>query len=182
MNINAARLVLDTIKEYNKIIIFRHFRPDGDAVGSTKGLQRILQISFPNKQIVLQNCDFSDYLSFLGGEEPLYDDEFYKDALGIVIDTATKARISNQRFSLCEKLIKIDHHIPIESYGQKVQQELESVFPGMQVIRMDADTVSATNPHEKILTHFKDDHVPVLIGTQMVAKGLNLPGVTLVGP
>ncbi len=117
MNINAARLVLDTIKEYNKIIIFRHFRPDGDAVGSTKGLQRILQISFPNKQIVLQNCDFSDYLSFLGGEEPLYDDEFYKDALGIVIDTATKARISNQRFSLCEKLIKIDHHIPIESYG-----------------------------------------------------------------
>lgn len=117
MNINAARLVLDTIKEYNKIIIFRHFRPDGDAVGSTKGLQRILQLSFPNKQIVLQNCDFSDYLSFLGGEEPLYDDEFYKDALGIVIDTATKARISNQRFSLCEKLIKIDHHIPIESYG-----------------------------------------------------------------
>ncbi len=117
MNINAARLVLDTIKEYNKIIIFRHFRPDGDAVGSTKGLQRILQLSFPNKQIVLQNCDFSDYLSFLGGEEPLYEDEFYKDALGIVIDTATKARISNQRFSLCEKLIKIDHHIPIESYG-----------------------------------------------------------------
>lgn len=117
MNINAARLVLDTIKEYNKIIIFRHFRPDGDAVGSTKGLQRILQLSFPNKQIVLQNCDFSDYLSFLGGEEPLYDDEFYKDALGIVIDTATKARISNQRFSLCKKLIKIDHHIPIESYG-----------------------------------------------------------------
>ena len=117
MNINAARLVLDTIKEYNKIIIFRHFRPDGDAVGSTKGLQRILQLSFPSKQIVLQNCDFSDYLSFLGGEEPLYDDEFYKDALGIVIDTATAARISNQRFSLCEKLIKIDHHIPIESYG-----------------------------------------------------------------
>ena len=46
---------------------------------------------------------------------------------------------------------------------------------------MDADTVSVTNPHEKILTHFKEDHVPVLIGTQMVAKGLNLPDVTLVG-
>lgn len=117
MNMTAARQVLDTIKEYNKIIIFRHFRPDGDAVGSTKGLQRILKLSFPEKEIVLQNCDFSDYLSFLGGEEPLYDDEYYKDALGIVIDTATAARISNQRFSLCEKLIKIDHHIPIESYG-----------------------------------------------------------------
>ena len=46
---------------------------------------------------------------------------------------------------------------------------------------MDADTVSAVNTHEKILSHFRDDHVPVLIGTQMVAKGLNLPDVTLVG-
>ncbi len=117
MNITIARKVLDTIKEYNKIIIFRHFRPDGDAVGSTKGLQRILQLSFPEKEIVLQNCDFSNYLSFLGGEEQLYSDDFYNDALGIVIDTATAKRISNQKFSLCKKIIKIDHHIDVEAYG-----------------------------------------------------------------
>lgn len=117
MNITIARKVLDTIKEYNKIIIFRHFRPDGDAVGSTKGLQRILQLSFPEKEIVLQNCDFSNYLSFLGGEENLYNDDFYNDALGIVIDTATAKRISNQKFSLCKKIIKIDHHIDVEAYG-----------------------------------------------------------------
>ena len=55
MNINAARDVLETIKKYDKIIIFRHFRPDGDAVGSTKGLKRILQLSFPEKEVVLQN-------------------------------------------------------------------------------------------------------------------------------
>ena len=117
MNINAAREVLDTIKEYDKIIIFRHFRPDGDAVGSTKGLQRILKLTFPEKTIALQNCDFSDYMSFLGGEEELYADEFYADALGIVVDTATAARVSNQKFTLCKKIIKIDHHIPVESYG-----------------------------------------------------------------
>ena len=46
---------------------------------------------------------------------------------------------------------------------------------------MDADTVSAANPHEKILEHFQNQRVNVLIGTQMVAKGLNLPNVTLVG-
>ena len=46
---------------------------------------------------------------------------------------------------------------------------------------MDADTVSAVNTHEKILEHFKNDNVPVLVGTQMVAKGLNMPNVTLVG-
>lgn len=117
MNINTAREVLNTIKEFDRIIIFRHFRPDGDAVGSTKGLKRILELSFPEKEIVLQNCDFADYVSFLGGEDELREDEFYADALGIVLDTATAARISNQKFSLCKKIIKIDHHIPLESYG-----------------------------------------------------------------
>ena len=46
---------------------------------------------------------------------------------------------------------------------------------------MDADTVSAVNTHEKILDKFREEKIPVLIGTQMVAKGLNLPEVTLVG-
>ncbi len=64
---------------------------------------------------------------------------------------------------------------------QKVQQELQSVFPDLEIQRMDADTVSAANTHEDILDRFKNDRIPVLIGTQMVAKGLNLPDVTLVG-
>lgn len=70
---------------------------------------------------------------------------------------------------------------PVGVGTQKVQQELEYVFPGMESDRMDTDTVSAVNTHEKILDHFQQQHVPVLIGTQMVAKGLNLPDVTLVG-
>ena len=64
---------------------------------------------------------------------------------------------------------------------QKVQEELQSVCPDYTVERMDADTVSAVNTHEKILDRFKQDKVSVLLGTQMVAKGLNLPNVTLVG-
>ena len=110
MNLCAACEVLETIKEYNRIIIFRHFRPDGDAIGSTKGLHRILQLSFPEKEIVLQNCDFSDYLSFLGGEDLIRDDEFYADALGIVVDTATSNRISNQKYTLCKKLTSCTKH------------------------------------------------------------------------
>ena len=116
-NVNMARQVLDTIKKYDKIIIFRHFRPDGDCVGSSKGLHRILQLTFPEKEIILQNCDFSDYLSFLGGEPEIKDDDFYSDALGIVVDTATTKRISNQKYQLCKYIIKIDHHIPVEDYG-----------------------------------------------------------------
>jgi len=73
---------------------------------------------------------------------------------------------------------------PLKSIGtgtQKVQEELAFLFPEMEVSRMDADTVSAANTHEKILEHFQSENIPVLIGTQMVAKGLNLPNVTLVG-
>lgn len=73
---------------------------------------------------------------------------------------------------------------PLKTMGigtQKVQQELQGIFPGIAVERMDADTVSAANPHEKILEHFQKEKIPVLVGTQMIAKGLNLPEVTLVG-
>ena len=64
---------------------------------------------------------------------------------------------------------------------QKAQQELNMLLPELEIARMDADTVSAANIHEKILEDFQKNHTPVLIGTQMVAKGLNLPEVTLVG-
>ena len=111
------QMILDKIKQYDKILIFRHFRPDGDAVGSTKGLAAILRLTYPEKKIYLQNADFSNYLAFLGKEDDLLPDEEYKDALGIVLDTATHDRISNKKYSLCKELIKLDHHIPIESYG-----------------------------------------------------------------
>ena len=73
---------------------------------------------------------------------------------------------------------------PLKQVGvgtQKVQQELNQLFPDLEVARMDADTVSAVNTHEKILERFQKERIPILVGTQMVAKGLNLPDVTLVG-
>ena len=116
MNENM-KIILDKIKEYDKIFIFRHFRPDGDAIGSSKGLYTLLKNTYPEKKIYLQNSDFSNYLAFLGGEDDLFPDEEYADALGIVLDTGTKKRISNQKYELCKELVKIDHHIPVDSYG-----------------------------------------------------------------
>ena len=110
-------MVFNKIKEYDRIIIFRHKRPDGDAVGSTKGLREILRLSYPEKEIFLINNDFSDFFAFLGSEDGPQDDDFFKDALGIVIDTATIDRISNPQYALCREVIKIDHHINNEPYG-----------------------------------------------------------------
>ena len=73
------------------------------------------------------------------------------------------------------------HMKAIGTGTQKVQSELEYLFPDWKSIRMDTDTVNAVNTHEKILQQFQQEQIPVLIGTQMVAKGLNLPDVTLVG-
>lgn len=64
---------------------------------------------------------------------------------------------------------------------QKVEEELRGLFPGTQVLRMDADTVSALHSHESILEKFRKERVPILLGTQMVAKGLDFENVTLVG-
>ena len=128
MNIEKMQIILDKIKENNKIFIFRHFRPDGDAVGSTRGLAEILKLTYPDKDIRLQNSDQSEYLAFLGEEDKPADESEYADALGIVIDTATAKRISNKNYSLCRELIKIDHHIPIESYAatEWVEEERSS--------------------------------------------------------
>lgn len=73
---------------------------------------------------------------------------------------------------------------PLKTLGtgtQRVQQELAELFPDVETARMDADTVSASNPHEAILARFRRGEQKILLGTQMVAKGLDLPNVTLVG-
>lgn len=117
MYLEVKKQILEKIKEYDKILIFRHKRPDGDCTGSTLGLQRILKLTFPQKTILLQNCDFSDYVAFLGKEDEIIPEEEYKDALGIVVDTSVIDRISNPNYSLCKELIKIDHHIPMGKYA-----------------------------------------------------------------
>lgn len=117
MSFDKKKYILDKIKEYDRIIIFRHFRPDGDAIGSTKGLREILRLTYPEKEVLLINKDYSDYLAFLGGEDEELSEDIYNGALGIVIDTATEARISNQNFKLCKEIIKIDHHIDVKPYG-----------------------------------------------------------------
>jgi len=109
--------IMDKIQSYQRIMIFRHFRPDGDAVGSTKGLQNILRTSFPDKEIYLVNNDFAKYLEFLGPEDAPVPEEAFADALGIVLDTGTLERISSPNYKLCKELIKIDHHIDNAPYG-----------------------------------------------------------------
>ena len=64
---------------------------------------------------------------------------------------------------------------------QLVEEELHTLFPDIEVIRIDTDVLNAGNTHEKIFEKFINEKIPVMIGTQMVTKGLNFENVTLVG-
>lgn len=116
MNEQVKQQILDKIESYNTIIISRHIRPDGDAIGSTKGLAKLLSDTYPNKKIYVVNEDYSNYLAFLGGEDTV-SEEMYANALQIVIDTGTRDRISNPNYIKAKELIKIDHHIEADPYG-----------------------------------------------------------------
>ncbi len=73
-------------------------------------------------------------------------------------------------------------HIKFSGDGtQKVEDELLSLFPGAKILRMDADTTASRNAHEQILSEFAKDESDILIGTQMITKGLDFEKVTLVG-
>ncbi len=117
MNFEIKQQILNKIKEYDRIFLFRHVRNDGDCVGATKGFKEILVTSFPGKEVYLIDSETAAYLEFMGPEDEPVDEALYTDALGIVLDTASEARISNKNYKLCKELIKIDHHIPLEDYG-----------------------------------------------------------------
>ncbi|GEL14326.1 primosomal protein N' [Pediococcus cellicola] len=76
------------------------------------------------------------------------------------------------------------HSRKIRYYGtgtEKVQQELQTQFPNARILRMDVDTTRRKGAHERILRQFGNHQADILLGTQMIAKGLDFPDVTLVG-
>ncbi|WP_066050421.1 DHH family phosphoesterase [Robertmurraya korlensis] len=110
--------IIETIKQYETIIIHRHVRPDPDAYGSQGGLAEILKASFPDKTIYTVGQEERS-LQYLRELDEISDDT-YKGALVIVTDTANQERICDQRYLSGDKLIKIDHHPNEDPYGDIV--------------------------------------------------------------
>ncbi len=76
------------------------------------------------------------------------------------------------------------HEVSLSNLGvgtQKVEEELMNLFPNNKILRMDYDTTSRKGMHEKMIEAFKNHEYDILLGTQMVAKGLDFSNVTLVG-
>lgn len=108
---------LELLKKYETVIIHRHTNPDGDAMGSQIGLKNLLLDNFPEKKVYAVG-DGAGRFSFMDGsvmdEIP---DETYKGALAVILDSAEHSLVSDDRYTLAEKTLRIDHHIFCEKFA-----------------------------------------------------------------
>ena len=107
--------VFAAIKSFDRIIIHRHKNPDGDALGSQIGLKHILKENFPEKEVYMVGDKAGRY-GFM--EDSVMDeigDDLYCGALAVILDTSAKHLISDERYTLAEKTVRMDHHIFCET-------------------------------------------------------------------
>ena len=107
--------IINKIKEYKTIIIHRHSKPDGDALGSQFGLKEIIKENFPEKEVYAVG-DTNQRLLFMGQVDSV-DDEKYDNALVIALDCSEKSLLSDGRYIKGKYMIKIDHHILREKFA-----------------------------------------------------------------
>lgn len=138
--------ILSAIKRYDRIAIFRHSKPDFDALGSQMGLAIWLKDNFPNKEIRVLGDNHVTFTPRLYPEmDNLSEDWFKKPFLAIVLDTANTSRVADPRWKKAKFKIKIDHHPEVEKYGK------------IQVVRTDA--CAAAEILTDILLSFKGNYV-----------------------
>lgn len=108
--------VLDCINKYDTIIIHRHARPDGDAMGSQIGMKHLILENFENKTVYMVG-DSTAYLSFMPDSVmDEIDDSVYSGALAILLDFAAPHLVSDTRYTLAEKTVRMDHHLYVEKF------------------------------------------------------------------
>lgn len=103
--------ILREIQNHDTIIIHRHYRPDGDALGSQFGLKYILEANFPHKTVYAVGDDPGNYRFIGGGVLDDIPDSAYEGALAIILDSGAASLISDDRYRLAACTARIDHHI-----------------------------------------------------------------------
>ena len=148
-------------------------------------LEKIADRLEKNEQVVLM-LNRRGYSSFIMCRDCGYVDECPNCDISLTLHMDTKTM--NCHYCGFEK--SIPHTCPnchsrsIRYYGtgtQKAYDELVEIFPQARILRMDVDTTRQKGAHQRILDKFGNHEADILLGTQMIAKGLDFPNVTLVG-
>jgi len=108
--------ILTQIKNNSRIIIHRHTKPDGDAIGSQIGLYYLIKDNFPEKEVYAVGDDARNLSFMLNSELSELTDDKFKDALCIVLDSGSPALVSDDRYKTAKTTARFDHHIFTEKY------------------------------------------------------------------
>lgn len=111
--------VINEIKYFKKIAIFRHVKPDYDAIGSQLGMFYFIKDNFPDKDVIYIGEDHVTLTPRCFPYMMKIDDDWFNDEfLAIIVDTSTYDRVSDNRYIKATKTIKIDHHPNVNPYGE----------------------------------------------------------------
>ena len=111
--------IIALIEKYDKIIIHRHQKPDGDALGSQLGLLGIIRDSYPEKQVYAVGDMTPRYAFMASAPMDEIDDSTYEGALAIILDTSAKELISDSRYTIAAATARLDHHLFVEKIADE---------------------------------------------------------------
>lgn len=106
--------IIEKIESASTVIIHRHTKPDGDALGSQIGLYELIRDNYPSKKVYKVGDAAGRYAFMQGSEMDVIPDELYRDALAIVLDTSARHLISDTRYDSAKDTARLDHHIFVE--------------------------------------------------------------------
>lgn len=129
--------IIDKIKEYDSICIIMHIRPDGDCYGSSFGLKQLILDNFNNKTVYVLGEKHPTF--YYMGETDDVSDEILKESLVISVDTGSRSRVADQRFTLGKYLLRIDHHVHIDPFGDYEYIDTESPATSLIITKLAMD-------------------------------------------
>lgn len=111
--------IIALIEKYDKIIIHRHQKPDGDALGSQLGLLGIIRDNYPEKQVYAVGDMTPRYAFMASAPMDEIDDSTYEGALAIILDTSAKELICDSRYTSAAATARLDHHLFVEKIADE---------------------------------------------------------------
>jgi phosphoesterase RecJ-like protein len=180
---NMFNKIIELIDKYDKIIIHRHYNPDGDAYGSQMGLKRMLELTFKEKEIYAVG-DVNTF-SYLGDVDDI-EDSVFEGALCIIVDVSVERLVSDKRFKLADHVLVIDHHLNPSDIADTLYNDSDTIACAQIVAEIGIDNnwiiddIAATRMLTGIVTdsgrfvYPKTSAKTFEVAAHLISKGVNL--------
>lgn len=147
------------IAQYDKIIIYRHKNPDGDAIGSQVGLKHLILENYPHKTVYCVGDEPRRYAFIKDSAPDVITDKEYEGALAVILDLSAPELITDDRYKLAAEAVRIDHHIFIAPIAEDevIDTDYESCCSLITELAMEAGWVMPDIAAEALYTGMVTD-------------------------